>query len=174
MTRNIALGRSGLNPVRAGSSRAESAVRRLPPRLAGRSIVLVGLMGAGNADQSLRGVFSAFTANDPQIIVEVDREKAKALGVSLDECSIAELFSRYGERAFRDGERRVIRRLLDGGPLILATGGGAFMDPRTRAAIRDGAVSVWLRCRLATLLRRVAARSHRPLLNAGNPAEVLG
>ncbi len=164
MTRNIALGRSGLNAARAGSPRAESAVRRLSPRLAGRSIVLVGLMGAGKTSIGRR-----MAARLGLPFRDADAEIELAAG-----CSIAELFSRYGERAFRDGERRVIRRLLNGGPLVLATGGGAFMDPNTRAAIRDGAVSVWLRCRLATLLRRVAARSHRPLLNAGDPAEILG
>ena len=164
MTRNIALGRSGLNAARAGSSRAESAVRRLPPRLAGRSIVLVGLMGAGKTSIGRR-----MAARLGLPFRDSDAEIELAAG-----CSIAELFSRYGERDFRDGERRVIRRLLGGGPLVLATGGGAFMDTRTRSAIRDGAVSVWLRCRLPTLLRRVAARSHRPLLNAGDPAEILG
>ena len=164
MTRNIALGRSGLNAARAGSPRAGSAIRRLPPRLAGRSIVLVGLMGAGKTSIGRR-----MAARLGLPFRDSDAEIELAAG-----CSIAELFNRYGERAFRDGERRVIRRLLSGGPLILATGGGAFMDPQTRAAIRDGAVSVWLRCRLATLLRRVAARSHRPLLHAGDPAEILG
>ena len=88
-------------------------------------------------------------------------------------CSIPELFSRYGERDFRDGERRVIRRLLAGDPLVLATGGGAFMDPQTRAAIRTDAVSVWLRVRLQTLVRRVSTRTNRPLLQSGDPAEIL-
>jgi shikimate kinase/3-dehydroquinate synthase len=88
-------------------------------------------------------------------------------------CTIPELFTRYGEAAFRDGERRVIRRLLAAEPLVLAFGGGAFMDPATRAAVRDEAVSVWLRCDLPTLLRRVAGRDHRPLLNAADPAEIM-
>ena len=88
-------------------------------------------------------------------------------------CGIAELFARYGEGSFRDGERRVIRRLLAGEPLVLATGGGAFMDPATRAAVRREAVSVWLRCELPLLLRRVAGRTHRPLLLGGDPAAIL-
>ena len=88
-------------------------------------------------------------------------------------CTIPELFSRYGESDFRAGERRVIRRLLSGDPLVLAFGGGAFMDPETRAIVRDEAVSVWLRCPLATLLRRVAGRDNRPLLADGDPADIL-
>ena len=88
-------------------------------------------------------------------------------------CTIPELFSRYGESDFRAGERRVIRRLLSGDPLVLAFGGGAFMDPETRAAVREEAVSVWLRCPLATLVRRVASRDNRPLLADGDPAEIL-
>lgn len=88
-------------------------------------------------------------------------------------CTVPEIFERLGEKEFREGERRVIARLLAGDPLVLATGGGAYMDPATRAAIRRDAVCIWLRCRLPTLLRRVAGRSHRPLLNAGDPAEIL-
>ena len=88
-------------------------------------------------------------------------------------CTIPELFSRYGEGDFRAGERRVIRRLLSGEPLVLAFGGGAFMDPQTRAAVRERAISIWLRCPLGTLLRRCAGRDNRPLLAGGNPAEVL-
>ena len=88
-------------------------------------------------------------------------------------CTITELFARYGERAFRDAERRVIRRLLAGDPLVLATGGGAFMDVDTRAALRRGAVTVWLRCNLPILLRRVAGCGRRPLLQGDYPAEVL-
>jgi len=155
MTRNIALGKAGLkDALRAG----------VPPRLAGRSIVLVGLMGAGKTSVGRR-----MAARLGLPFRDADAEIELAAG-----CSIPELFRRYGERDFRDGERRVIRRLLAGKPLVLATGGGAFMDPGTRAAIRASAVSVWLRARLATLLRRVATRSNRPLLHNGNPAEILG
>ena len=157
MTRNIALGRSGLkNALATGPG--------LPARLAGRSIVLVGLMGAGKTRIGRR-----MAARLGVPFRDADAEIELAAG-----CSIPELFRRYGERHFRDGERRVIRRLLAGDPLVLATGGGAFMDPDTRAAIRDSAVSIWLRCRLATLVRRVATRNTRPLLQGGNPAEILG
>jgi len=157
MTRNIALGRSGLkNALATGPG--------LPAQLAGRSIVLVGLMGAGKTSIGRR-----MAARLGVPFRDADAEIELAAG-----CSIPELFRRYGERHFRDGERRVIRRLLAGDPLVLATGGGAFMDPDTRAAIRDSAVSIWLRCRLATLVRRVATRNTRPLLQGGNPAEILG
>ena len=87
--------------------------------------------------------------------------------------SIAEMFALWGETEFREGERRVISRLLSAGPIVLATGGGAFMDPRTRRAIREQALSVWLRCPLATLVRRVSGRTHRPLLAGGNARDIL-
>jgi shikimate kinase/3-dehydroquinate synthase len=101
--------------------------------------------------------------------LDADAEIEAAAGLP-----ITEIFARYGEAHFRDGERRVITRLLSGPPVVLATGGGAFADARTRAAIRaGGAVSVWLKCRLPTLLRRVAGREHRPMFLNADPAEVL-
>ncbi len=99
---------------------------------------------------------------------DADHEIEQAAG-----CTVAEFFARYGEAEFRVGERRVIRRLMAGPPCVLATGGGAFMDPETRALIRDGALSVWLRCSLQTLVRRTSARTHRPLLRTGDPAQIL-
>ena len=135
----------------------------LPEALAGRSIVLVGLMGAGKTSIGRR-----LAARLGLPFRDADTEIEAAAG-----CAIPEIFARYGEPAFRDGERRVIRRLLAGDPLVLATGGGAFMDAETRAAIRGEAVSVWLRAPLPVLLRRVAGRTHRPLLNSGDPAEIL-
>ena len=135
----------------------------LPAALAGRSIVLVGLMGAGKTSIGKR-----LAARLGLPFRDADIEIEAAAG-----CSIPDIFARYGEPAFRDGERRVIRRLLAGDPLVLATGGGAYMDADTRAAIRHDAVCVWLRAPLPVLLRRVAGRTHRPLLNAGDPAEVL-
>jgi shikimate kinase / 3-dehydroquinate synthase len=152
MTRNSAL------------SDAEAAPRpTLPEALAGRRIVLVGLMGAGKTSIGKR-----LAARLGLPFRDADTEIETAAG-----CSIAEIFERFGEREFRAGERRVITRLLAAGPLVLATGGGAFMDEETRAAIRRDAVSLWLRCPLPTLLRRVAGRTHRPLLNAGDPEEIL-
>jgi shikimate kinase/3-dehydroquinate synthase len=135
----------------------------LPEVLAGRSIVLVGLMGAGKTSIGRR-----LAARLGLPFRDADAEIELAAG-----CTIPELFSRYGEGDFRAGERRVIRRLLSGDPLVLAFGGGAFMDPETRAAVRAESVSVWLRCPLQTLVRRVAGRDNRPLLADGNPAEIL-
>jgi shikimate kinase/3-dehydroquinate synthase len=135
----------------------------LPAALAGRSIVLVGLMGAGKTSIGRR-----LAARLGLPFRDADAEIELAAG-----CSVRELFENFGERYFRDGERRVIRRLLAGEPLVLATGGGAYMDAETRAVVRRDAVCVWLRAKLPTLLRRVANRTHRPLLNAGNPADVL-
>ncbi len=88
-------------------------------------------------------------------------------------CSVPELFARYGETDFRDRERRVIRRLLADAPSVLATGGGAFMDPRTRKAIQQQATSIWLRCDLPLLLRRLTGSTNRPLLQNGDPVETL-
>ncbi len=135
----------------------------LPAALAGRSIVLVGLMGAGKTSIGRR-----LAARLGLPFRDADTEIELAAG-----CSIPELFARYGEADFRAGERRVIRRLLSGDPLVLASGGGAFMDAETRAVIRAEAVSIWLRCPLATLLRRVAGRDNRPLLADGDRAEIL-
>ncbi len=135
----------------------------LPDTLSGRSIVLVGLMGAGKTSIGRR-----LAARLGLPFRDADSEIELAAG-----CSIPELFERYGERAFRDGERRVIRRLLSGDPLVLAFGGGAFIDQETRATARTEAVSIWLRCPLPTLVRRVAGREHRPLLADGDHGEIL-
>ena len=131
--------------------------------MAGRSIVLVGLMGAGKTSIGRR-----LAARLGMPFRDADTEIELAAG-----CTIPELFSRYGEKAFRDGERRVIRRLLAGDPLVLAFGGGAFIDADTRAVARDEAVSIWLRCPLPTLVRRVSLRDNRPLLADGDPADIL-
>ena len=128
-----------------------------------RCIVLVGLMGAG---KSCIGKRLAETIG--WNFVDADSEIEKAAG-----CSIADIFERHGEAAFRDGERRVIQRLLQQGPSVIATGGGAFMNPETRDAIRANGVSVWLRADLEVLLRRTGRRDHRPLLRKGNPRETL-
>ncbi|HEY6432064.1 MAG TPA: 3-dehydroquinate synthase [Acetobacteraceae bacterium] len=138
-----------------------SALR--PDALVGRSIVLVGLMGAGKTSIGRR-----LAARLGLPFRDADTEIELAAG-----CTIPEIFARYGEREFREGERRVIRRLLAGAPMVLAFGGGAYMDPDTRAAARAEAVTVWLRCPLPTLVRRVAGRDHRPLLSGGDPAEIL-
>jgi len=128
-----------------------------------RTIVMVGLMGAG---KSAVGRRLAARLNMP--FVDADTEIETAAG-----CTIAEIFERHGEAAFRDGERRVIARLLEGPPIVLATGGGAFMDDDTRALVARTGISVWLRADLDTLVRRTAKRNHRPLLRDGDPAETL-
>ena len=128
-----------------------------------RCIVLVGLMGAG---KSCIGKRLAETIG--WNFVDADSEIEKAAG-----CSISDIFERHGEAACRDGERRVIQRLLQQGPSVIATGGGAFMNPETRDAIRANGVSVWLRADLEVLLRRTGRRDHRPLLRKGNPRETL-
>ncbi len=135
-----------------------------PDALAGRSVVLVGLMGAGKTSIGRR-----LAARLGLPFRDADMEIEAAAG-----CTIPEIFARFGEREFRDGERRVIRRLLSGPQIVLAFGGGAFMDPNTRALTRETAVTVWLRCTLPTLVRRVAGRDHRPLLAGGEHTTILG
>ena len=100
--------------------------------------------------------------------MDADAEIEAAAG-----CSVEEIFQQHGEAAFRDGERRVIARILSLPPHVLATGGGAYMDPRTRAEIRERAISVWLRGDLELLLNRTARRNNRPLLKRGNPRAIL-
>ncbi|MGE0735160.1 MAG: shikimate kinase [Alphaproteobacteria bacterium] len=134
-----------------------------PPFRPDRSIVLVGLMGAG---KSAIGKRIAQQLGLP--FVDADLEIEAAAG-----CTIEEIFQRHGEAAFRDGERRVIARLLEGPVQVLATGGGAFMDAETRARTRARAVSVWLKADLDTLLARTARRSNRPLLKRDDPRKVL-
>lgn len=134
--------------------------RPVPPK----TIAFVGLMGAG---KSCVGRRLAVRLGLPFVDVDAEIEAAAGLTVS-------EIFSRYGEPAFRDGERKVVARLLDGPPLVLATGGGAFMDPATRRLISDKAISVWLSADLDLLVKRTAGRDHRPLLKAGDPRVILG
>lgn len=128
-----------------------------------RVIVLVGLMGAG---KTRVGAELARTLGLP--FTDADREIEQAAGMA-----IPEIFETFGEDAFRDGERKVMQRLLEGRGLVIATGGGAFIQPGIRAAIKEKAVSVWLRAELETLVARVSRTGHRPLLKGGNPAEKL-
>ncbi len=128
-----------------------------------RSIVFVGLMGAG---KSAIGRRLASRLGMP--FVDADTEIERAAG-----CSISDIFEMHGEAAFRDGERRVIARLLARLPHVLATGGGAFMDPETRAAIRAAGISIWLRADLELLVSRVSRRSNRPLLAGGDARAIL-
>lgn len=127
------------------------------------TIALVGLMGAG---KSCIGRLLAAALDLP--FVDADKEIEAAAG-----CSIEDIFTTHGEAAFRDGERRVLARLLDEPKMVLATGGGAFMDPEIRKLIREHAISVWLRADVDLLLRRTARRNNRPLLKRGNPRQIL-
>ncbi len=133
------------------------------PKPADKPIVLVGLMGAGKTC-----VGSRLATRYGLPFTDADEEIAKAAG-----CSVEDIFELYGEAAFRDGERRVIERLLGEGPRVLATGGGAFMDPEIRGRIKENAISVWLRAGLEILVERTALRGGRPLLKNGNPREIL-
>jgi len=128
-----------------------------------KSIVLIGMMGAG---KTCIGRKLAERLGLP--FVDADQEIAEAAG-----CSIPDIFALHGETAFREGEARVIARLLDEPVQVLATGGGAFMNEKTRAKIQERAVSVWLRADIELLLRRVSRRNNRPLLQQGDPRAVL-
>lgn len=138
-------------------------VEEVRRRLADRSIVLVGLMGAGKTTIGRR---LAHLLAIP--FVDADAEIEAAAGKS-----IADIFADHGEAHFRDGERRVIARLLQSGPQVLATGGGAYMHEETRATIRERGIAVWLRADLPLLLKRVSKRNHRPLLATDDPAAVM-
>jgi shikimate kinase len=128
-----------------------------------RTLVLVGLMGAGKSSVGRR-----LAARLVLPFTDADHEIEAAAGMT-----ISEIFARHGEPAFRDGERRVIARLLGDPVHVLATGGGAFMDERTRTVIRERAVSIWLRAELDELVRRVSRRTDRPLLKGADPRLVL-
>src|SRR5579871_6879497 len=133
------------------------------PALRQRTIALVGLMGAGKSSIGRR---LANALGLPFRDADEEVEKAAAR-------SIPDIFAELGEPAFRDGERRVIARLLDESPHVLATGGGAFMNPETRALIKAKAVSVWLKADIEILARRVARKENRPLLAGRDPIDVL-
>jgi shikimate kinase len=152
-------------PAHSAADQAAAVRSRdaLMTALGSRSIVLVGMMGAGKSSIGRR---LADRLGIP--FVDVDTEIERGAGMT-----IAEYFDKYGERDFRSGEVRVISRLLDQGPPVLATGGGAFLHPDTRAGIRRKAVSVWLRAELEVLLRRVRRRTDRPLLKTEDLAATL-
>ncbi len=138
-------------------------VSSLPKRLEGRSIVFVGLMGAGKT--------------------AIGRKVAAALGLpfvdsdheieSVSRMTIPDLFERYGEAEFRALEQRVILRLLENGPQVLSTGGGAYMNAQTREAIAGHGVSVWLKAELDLLMERVSKKQNRPLLRTPDPRGAL-
>ncbi|WP_404333550.1 shikimate kinase [Sphingomonas sp. MMS12-HWE2-04] len=129
----------------------------------GKPIVLVGLMGAGKTTVGRR---LAQRMRLP--FVDADHEIEAAAGMT-----ISDIFERFGEPHFRDGERRVIARLIDGSPKIIATGGGAFLQEQTRALILDQSVAIWLDAEPAVLADRVRRRDTRPLLRGRDPQEIL-
>lgn len=129
----------------------------------GRPIVLVGLMGVGKSTVGRR-----LAKRLGLEFVDSDTEIEQAAGYT-----ISEIFERFGEPSFRDGERRVIARLVEGAPKVIATGGGAFMDPLTRELILDRCIAVWLDADPAVLAERVARRDSRPLLKDKDPLTVL-
>jgi shikimate kinase len=128
-----------------------------------RTVVLVGMMGAGKSSVGRR-----LAARLGVAFRDADGEIEQAAG-----CTISEIFERFGEPAFRDGERKVIIRLLAEAPHVLATGGGAFCDAETRARIKADAVSVWIKAPVEILVARVSRRDTRPLLRDGDPQEIL-
>ena len=138
----------------------------LPPSLrvaAARPVTLIGLMGVGKTTIGRR-----LAARLDLPFVDADAEIETASGMS-----VPEIFERFGEAHFRDGERRVIARLIDGSPKVIATGGGAFIDPETRALILSRTLAVWLDADIATLVERVKRRETRPLLKGKDAGEVL-
>lgn len=142
---------------------AQPALGAIANALGGRSIALIGLMGAGKSAIGRR-----LAARLDLLYADADTEIEAAAGESVEN-----IFAHHGEAAFRDGERRVIARLLDSGPMVLATGGGAYMNAETRERLRQRAITVWLRAELAVLLSRVARRDNRPLLKTGDPRAVM-
>jgi shikimate kinase len=132
-------------------------------RLGERPVVLVGLMGAGKTSVGRR---LADKLGIP--FVDADHEIEAAAGKP-----IKEIFADHGEPYFREGERRVIQRLLGNGAQVLATGGGAYMNDETRAGIAEHGISVWLKASLPLLMKRVAKRQDRPLLQADDPEQVM-
>ena len=124
-----------------------------------RSVVLVGMMGAGNSTIGRR---LAARLRLPFLDADIEIEAAASM-------SIPDIFATQGEPYFRDGEARVIARLLDNGPAVIATGGGAFMREETRNRIRDKAVSIWLKADADVIMKRVKRRADRPLLQTEDP-----
>lgn len=144
---------------RRSAAREPEREHPLRRRLGTRSIVLVGLMGAGKSTVGRR-----LAAKLGLPFFDADHEIETAAGMT-----IPDIFRNFGEDHFRDGERRVIARLLQEGPMVLATGGGAFMNEETRQRVSECAISIWLKADLDVLMRRVRKRSTRPLLQNADP-----
>src|SRR3954447_23496894 len=154
-----------MSEIAVNASAGTSQEADIIAALGRRSVVLVGMMGAG---ESTIGRRLAARLHLPFEDADAEVELAHA-GMT-----IPEIFASHGEPYFRDGEARVIARLLDNGPGVLATGGGAFMREENRSRIRDKAVSVWLKADADTILKRVKRRADRPLLQTADPAATIG
>jgi shikimate kinase len=148
-----------ISPASAGPSLEADIVAAL----GGRSLVLVGMMGAGKSTVGRR-----LAARLAMPFVDADTEIERAAGMS-----ISEIFEIHGEPHFRDGEARVIARLLNGAQMVLATGGGAILREETRARVRERAISIWLKADADVILRRVRRRADRPLLQTADPAATI-
>lgn len=146
-----------------GAAQIPELAKSIRERLGHKSIVLVGLMGAG---KSTVGKKLATLVELPFFDADNEIEKVSTM-------TIPELFEAYGEAEFRDLERRVIVRMLENGPIVLATGGGAYMNELTRRAIASEGVSLWLKAELDVLMTRVARKQNRPLLKNDNPRGVM-
>jgi shikimate kinase len=144
-------------PTAAGGGGSQEAL--ILAALGHRLVVLVGMMGAGKSTIGRR-----LAARLHLPFLDADTEIEMAAGMS-----IPEIFEKHGEPYFRDGEARVIARLLEGGPAVLATGGGSFMCEETRRRVSDKAVSVWLKADADIIMRRVKRRADRPLLQTADP-----
>ncbi|RDJ09510.1 shikimate kinase [Rhizobium grahamii] len=142
---------------------AESLKDRARAALGSRNLILVGLMGAG---KSSVGRIVAHQLGIPFVDSDAEIEKVSRM-------SITELFAAYGEEEFRALETRVMKRLLKNGPRVVSTGGGAFINDRTRKHIKKGGISVWLKADLDVLWERVCKRDTRPLLKTENPKQTL-
>jgi shikimate kinase len=146
-----------------GSGGSRPLARSVRRALEKRSIILVGMMGSGKSSIGRR---LAAALDLP--FVDADAEIEEAAGMAIDD-----MFAVHGESYFREGEERVIRRILQSGPQVLSTGGGAVASPRTRAAIAESGISLWLDAPVALLLQRVLRRDNRPLLKTDDPRAVL-
>jgi shikimate kinase len=149
--------------ARTMSRNPKSPLPAIPASIRDRSVVLVGLMGSGKSTIGRR-----LAQRLGMRFADADDEIERAAGMT-----ISDIFARFGEAHFRDGERRVISRLLAGRPMVLATGGGAFINEETRALILQDSLCIWLDADIPTLVERVGRRSHRPLLKNRDPGEVL-
>jgi shikimate kinase len=149
--------------TRPDAASRQARAERLTEQLAGRPLVLVGMMGAGKTTVGRR---LAGRLGRPFLDSDEEIEKAAQM-------SIPEIFEQRGEPEFRAGETRVIARVLKEGGVVLATGGGAFVNGETRALVKAGAVSVWLKAEADILFERVSRRSNRPLLRTANPRATL-